>query len=60
MLERLVTAYPRYMTRSALGADVGLPNDGSTFQAYLSSLSGAGLIEKNGSEVRASPTLFPN
>jgi hypothetical protein len=58
MLEALVQAYPKALTRDALGAHTGYTASGGTFGTYLGTLRRNGLIEVDGAHVRASQTLF--
>jgi hypothetical protein len=58
MLDALLEVYPDYLTRGALADAAALERGGGTFGDYLSTLRRTGLIEEQGLEVRASPTLF--
>lgn len=58
MLELLVDAHPKELSREDLGERVGLPHTGSTFGTYLSILRRNGLVEVDRGSVRASDTLF--
>lgn len=58
MLDVLVDAYPTAMRREDLGDVTGFTASGGTFGAYLGRLRRNGLIDVDGSEVRASETLF--
>lgn len=58
MLDALVSIYPQSVDREVLGDQTGYAASGGTFGTYLGSLRRNGLIEVDGSEVRASDTLF--
>jgi uncharacterized protein len=58
MLEVLVQAYPKALTREALGEHTGYTASGGTFGTYLGTLRRNGLIEVDSAHVRASQTLF--
>jgi hypothetical protein len=58
MLDTLVNIYPKSITRADLGDRAGFSAAGGTFGTYLGSLRRNGLIEVEGSEVRASDSLF--
>lgn len=58
MLDALVAAHPRSLTRSELAARANLELTGGTFGTYLSTLRRNGLIAVDGDRVTASPTLF--
>ncbi len=58
MLETLVFIYPQSMSREKLGEQTGYTTSGGTFSTYLGRLRRNGLIDVDGSEVRASDTLF--
>lgn len=58
MLDVLVAAYPQRMSRAELGRAAVVSDTGGTFSSYLSTLRGNGLVEVEGSEIRASESLF--
>ncbi len=58
MLDVLVEMYPDSTTREDLAASVEMTPSGGTFQTYLGMLRRNGLVEIEGSVVRASDTLF--
>lgn len=58
MLDTLVAAYPRGLSKADLGAETGFTVSGGTFSAYLGMLRRNGLAEVRGDEVRAADTLF--
>jgi len=58
MLDVLVAEYPNWMTRQTLGELTNFTPSGGTFGNYLSTLRRNELVEVNGQDVRASPTLF--
>jgi hypothetical protein len=58
MLDELVNVYPGTLSRAELGERAGYTASGGTFGAYLGTLRRNGLIEVDGTEVRASETLF--
>jgi hypothetical protein len=58
MLDVLVSQYPSSLTKEDLAETVAMTVTGGTFQTYLSTLRRNGLVEVEGSEVRASDTLF--
>lgn len=58
MLEILVSIYPMSTSREKLGEQTGYAISGGTFSTYLGKLRRNGLIEVDGSSVRASDTLF--
>ena len=58
MLDDLVDAYPRAMSREELSEAAGISHTGGTWGTYLSKLKTNGLAEVEGGEIRASGTLF--
>lgn len=59
MLRLLAEAYPAFMTREDLAAELNLAAGGGTFGTYLSRLRSPGLIEEGPDRtVRASPMLM--
>lgn len=58
MLDVLVAAHPRTVSRAELGAATSIEPSGGTFAKYLSTLHSAGLVEKVGGELRAGAALF--
>jgi len=58
MLDVLVDRYPAAMSRDDLGEVTGFTTSGGTFGTYLGVLRRNGLVDVDGSEVRASETLF--
>lgn len=58
MLDKLVEIYPAEISRDDLGQETGFTASGGTFGTYLGSLRRNGLIEVDGSSVRASDSLF--
>jgi hypothetical protein len=59
MLRHLAKVYPRWLTRDALAADLGIEVSGGTFSTYLSRLRSPGLIEEGPDKtVRASESLM--
>lgn len=57
MLDVLVAAYPRALTRQALADALGMSAAGGTFGTYLSRLRSNGLIEVAEGRIRCSPTI---
>lgn len=58
MLDVLVESYPSWVGRQQLADSVSMEVTGGTFSTYLGTLRRNGLIEVEGSEVRASEVLF--
>jgi hypothetical protein len=58
MLDVVVAAHPRGITREELGQRLNLETSGGTFAKYLSLLRSNGLVESNGGELMASEALF--
>jgi DNA-binding IclR family transcriptional regulator len=58
MLDALVAAYPAGLTREELAEAAGITASGGTFTTYLGHLRRNGLVEVDGPQVSASPTLF--
>lgn len=58
LLDVLVDHYPAAMTKHELAEACGLTATAGTFSTYLSRLSGNGLVEKDGDQIRASDDLF--
>jgi hypothetical protein len=58
MLEELLDKYPKWIDRVALAEKLGIETAGSTLGAYVSNLVAAGVAEKSGASLRASPTFF--
>lgn len=58
MLNELIRLYPTSVSREYLGSVTGYTVSGGTFSSYLGKLRRNGLIEVEGSDVRASDTLF--
>lgn len=58
MLDVLVESYPSWVGRQQLADSVSMEVSGGTFSTYLGTLRRNGLIEVEGSEVRASEVLF--
>ena len=64
MLDLLVAAYPRAISKDALAGEASVNRASGTFAEYVRTLSGLGLIEeigngvRDGRKVRAHATLF--
>lgn len=58
ILDALVSQHPSSVDREELAEVVGMTASGGTFQTYISTLRRNGLAEVDGSEIRASETLF--
>ena len=58
MLEVLITAFPKALTKAELGEASGYEAAGGTFRTYLPKLRRLGLVEGDRDQVRASETLF--
>jgi Helicase HerA, central domain/Helicase HerA-like C-terminal len=58
MLEVLVTAYPKSLTKAELGEASGYEAAGGTFRTYLPKLKRLGLVDVDRDQVRASEMLF--
>jgi len=58
MLDELVRAHPKALTREDLGERTGFTASGGTFSAYLSTLRRNGLADVDGDEVRAGSALL--
>jgi len=58
MLDALVAAWPRPMTRTDLAVAADLEPSGGTFGTYLSTLRRNGLAVVDGDQVRAAEILF--
>jgi hypothetical protein len=58
MLEVLVGAYPKSLTKAELGDASGYEATGGTFRTYLPKLRRLGLIDVDHDQVRAKETLF--
>lgn len=58
MLDELVGAYPKGLSREELGARVDIEPSGGTFSTYLGTLRRNGLAEVDGDEVVAGEALF--
>jgi hypothetical protein len=58
MFETLVSYYPSELTRDELGSETDMSPGSGTFGTYLSSLKRNGLIEVNGSNIKANDSLF--
>jgi hypothetical protein len=58
MLDMLIDAFPRSLSRGELGEITGCTSSGGTFGKYLGTLRCNGLIEVAGQTIRASDTLF--
>lgn len=58
MLDQLLKAHPRAMSRAGLAAAVGLELSGGTFGTYLSTLRRNGLATVEGDQVRAADVFF--
>ncbi len=58
LLDALVEAYPRWLSREHLAAAVGLTAGAGTFGTYLSRCRSNGLLEERGGEVRAAAGLI--
>lgn len=58
MLDELVRVYPGALSRQELAERAGFTVSGGTFSTYLGVLRRNGLIDVNGGDVTASPTLF--
>lgn len=58
MLRALAKRYPRGFERGELANEIGMTASGGSFSTYLSRLRSAGLIEQEGSEIRAAPALM--
>lgn len=58
MLDELVSVWPEPMTKEDLADRTEMTMTGGTFGTYLGTLRRNGLIEVEGSEVKASDTLF--
>lgn len=59
MIRRLADAYPEYLTKEQLAADLNMAASGGTFAAYLSRLRSPGLIEEDREKnVRAASQLM--
>lgn len=59
MLEELLGAYPKHLTRAELAARSGFELSGGSFRTYLPKLRTLGLAVVNDQAVSASPTLWP-
>lgn len=58
MFDYLVSVYPKSATREEVGQSTGFAPSGGTFGTYLGVLRRNGLVDTDGYEVRASPSLF--
>lgn len=58
MLEELLAKYPRWIERNTLAEKLGIETTGSTLASYVSNLASAGVVEKDGALLRASPSFF--
>ena len=58
MLEVLIAAYPKSLTKGELGEASGYEAAGGTFRTYLPKLKRLGLVEVDSDQVRASEELF--
>jgi hypothetical protein len=58
MLEVLLTAYPKAMTKAEFGEASGYEAAGGTFRTYLPKLKRLGLVEVDRDRICASETLF--
>jgi hypothetical protein len=58
MLDTLVVAHPRSLTRQELAEEVEMEPSGGTFNTYLGTLRRNGLAEVDGAEVTAGEALF--
>ena len=58
MLEVLIAAYPKSLTKAELGEASGYEAAGGTFRTYLPKLKRLGLVEVDSDQVRASEELF--
>lgn len=59
LFDALIKAWPGGLSRSELGDESGYEASGGSFARYLSSLSSAQLIERNGGVIRLVDELFP-
>lgn len=59
MLDLLVAAYPKSITKADLATQSGVNRQSGTFSDYLGSLRRLGLIEDDTHSVRAGSTLYP-
>jgi len=58
MLDAIMAAYPDWIDREAIGEAAELATSGGTFSTYLSDLTRNGLVEKAGSDYRATDILM--
>lgn len=58
MLDALIGAYPRPLTRAELGEAAALASTGGTFSTYLSDLVRNGLADRDGDRVTATAVLM--
>lgn len=58
MLQELVERHPNSVGKQELGDIVGITHTSGTYSTYLSRLRSNGLVETQGSEIKASESLF--
>jgi hypothetical protein len=58
MLDVLIAAYPKALTKAELGEASGYEAAGGTFRTYLPKLKRLGLVDVDHDQVRASEVLF--
>jgi hypothetical protein len=59
MLRRIILRRGQRTTKRELGELIGVPSENRIFRMHLSVVRKLGILEDTGSEVRASPLLFP-